>query len=33
MEWKDYFNDPFFKVNDKDIKENLECKNKKFKFR
>jgi serine/threonine protein kinase len=31
MEWKDYFNDPFFKVND--IKENLECKNTNFKFR
>jgi serine/threonine protein kinase len=26
MEWNDYFNDPFFKVNDEDIKENIECK-------
>ena len=26
MKWEDYFNDPFFKVNDKDIKENNECK-------
>ena len=30
MEWKDYFNDPFFKVNDEDIKENEECKIKKL---
>ena len=28
MNWKEYFDDPFFKVNDKDIEENLECKNK-----
>jgi tRNA uridine 5-carbamoylmethylation protein Kti12 len=28
MEWKDYFNDPFFNVDDKDdIKENIESKN------
>ena len=26
MEWYDYFKDPFFKVNDEDIKENIECK-------
>ena len=26
MEWKDYFDDPFFKVNDDDINENEECK-------
>ena len=26
MEWKDYFNDPFFNVNDDDINENEECK-------
>ena len=26
MEWDDYFNDPFFKVNDEDIKKNVECK-------
>ena len=26
MEWKDYFNDPFFKVNDEDVKESEECK-------
>ena len=26
MEWNDYFKDPFFKVNDEDIKENIECK-------
>ena len=26
MEWKDYFEDPFFKVNDKDVKESEECK-------
>ena len=26
MEWKDYFEDPFFKVNDEDIKESEECK-------
>ena len=26
MEWDDYFKDPFFKVNDKDIKENIEGK-------
>ena len=26
MEWKDYFEDPFFKVNDEDVKENEECK-------
>jgi serine/threonine protein kinase len=26
MEWDDYFKDPFFKVNDEDIKENIECK-------
>ena len=31
MKWENYFDDPFFKVND--IKENLECKNKNFKFR
>ena len=28
MEWKDYFNDPFFNDDEKDdIKENIECKN------
>ena len=26
MEWKDYFEDPFFKVNDEDFKESEECK-------
>ena len=26
MEWNDYFNDPFFRVNDDDIKESEECK-------
>ncbi len=26
MEWEDYFNDPFFNVNDEDIKESDECK-------
>jgi calcium-dependent protein kinase len=26
MEWKDYFDDPFFKVNDEDVKESEECK-------
>ena len=26
MEWDDYFKDPFFKVKDEDIKENIECK-------
>ena len=26
MEWDDYFKNPFFKVNDEDIKENIECK-------
>ena len=26
MEWKDYFEDPFFKVNDEDVKESEECK-------
>ena len=26
MEWNDYFNDPFFRVNDEDINENEECK-------
>ena len=26
MEWNDYFNDPFFRVNDEDIYENEECK-------
>ena len=26
MEWNDYFKDPFFKMNDEDIKENIECK-------
>ena len=26
MEWKDYFEDPFFKENDEDVKENEECK-------
>jgi calcium-dependent protein kinase len=26
MEWNDYFNDPFFRVNDDDINENEECK-------
>ncbi len=26
MEWKDYFDDPFFKVNDDDVKESEECK-------
>ena len=26
MGWDDYFNDPFFKVKDEDIKENIECK-------
>ena len=32
MEWDDYFKDPFFKVNEEDIKVNIECK-KKFKYR
>ena len=27
MDWKEYFDDPFFKVNDKGIEENLKCKN------
>ena len=26
MEWKDYFEDPFFKENDEDVKESEECK-------
>ena len=26
MEWKDYFDHPFFKVNDEDVKESEECK-------
>ena len=26
MEWKDYFEAPFFKVNDEDVKESEECK-------
>ncbi len=26
MEWKDYFEDPFFKENDEDFKESEECK-------
>jgi serine/threonine protein kinase len=26
MEWKDYFDDPFFKVNDENVKESEECK-------
>ena len=26
IEWEEYFEDPFFKVNDEDIKENEECK-------
>ena len=26
MEWKDYFDDPFFKVDDEDIHQNEECK-------
>ena len=26
MEWEDYFNDPFFKVNDEDVKESVDCK-------
>ena len=26
MEWNDYFNDPFFKVNDENIEYNDECK-------
>ena len=26
MEWKNYFNDPFFKVNDEVFKDNEECK-------
>ena len=26
MEWKDYFEDPFFRVNDEDFKESEECK-------
>ena len=26
MEWNDYFEDPFFKVNDEDVKESEECK-------
>ncbi len=26
MEWKEYFDDPFFKVNDEDVKESEECK-------
>jgi len=30
MEWEDYFDDPFFKVDDEDIKENEECKIKKL---
>ena len=26
MKWEDYFEDPFFKVNDEDVKESEECK-------
>ena len=26
MEWDEYFDDPFFKVNDEDVKESEECK-------
>ena len=26
MDWKDYFNDPFFNVDDDDIYQNEECK-------
>ena len=26
MEWKDYFNDPFFNFNDDDFQQNNECK-------
>ncbi len=26
MEWKDYFNDPFFNIDDDDIQQNNECK-------
>ena len=26
MEWKDYFNDPFFKIDEDDIFQNTECK-------
>ena len=26
MEWENYFDDPFFKVNDEDVKESEECK-------
>ena len=26
MEWKDYFNDPFFNIDDEDAKESEECK-------
>ena len=29
MEWKDYFDDPFFNINE-DIKDNEECKLKKL---
>jgi len=32
IEWNNYFNDPFFKLNDDNINENIQCKNKKFKF-
>ena len=32
MEWKDYFNHPFFKVNDEDVKESEECKIKTLKY-
>ena len=30
MEWKDYFDDPFFKENEEDIQENEECKIKNY---
>ena len=26
MEWNDYFNDPFFNINDNDIQQNDDCK-------
>ena len=26
MEWKDYFNDPFFNIEEDDIFQNTECK-------
>ena len=32
MEWNEYFDDPFFKVNDEDVKESEECKIKKIKI-